>query len=113
MLKMSEESRRFLEKYLPQVLEAERCNDILLPLYDLINEKGFAPRTMTTIMRSAEKRRKSMMMCITTMSDPTDGMKSTMRNRIVLFVCRKPLARQRERLYPSAAIRQPSVCWRI
>lgn len=43
MLKMSKESRRFLEKYLPQVLEAEKCNDILLPLYDLIDEKGFAP----------------------------------------------------------------------
>ena len=43
MLKMSEASYQFLKKYLPQVLEAERCNDILLPLYDLIDEKGFAP----------------------------------------------------------------------
>ena len=43
MLKMSEASYQFLKKYLPHVLEAEKCNDILLPLYDLINEKGFAP----------------------------------------------------------------------
>ena len=43
MLKMSEASYQFLKKYLHHVLEAEKCNDILLPLYDLINEKGFAP----------------------------------------------------------------------
>lgn len=43
MLKMSEASYQFLKKYLPQVLEAEKCDDILLPLYDLINKKGFAP----------------------------------------------------------------------
>ena len=41
MLNMSEESRRFLEKYLPSALEAEHVNDILDPLYDLIDMKGF------------------------------------------------------------------------
>ena len=43
MLKMSEESRRFLEKYLPQVLEYTLSLHDALPIYDLINEKGFAP----------------------------------------------------------------------
>lgn len=43
MMKMSKDSYAFLEKHLPQVLKAEKCNDILLPLYDLIEEKGFAP----------------------------------------------------------------------
>ena len=43
MLKMSEASYQFLKKYLPHVLEAEKCDDVLMPLYDLINEKGFAP----------------------------------------------------------------------
>ncbi len=43
MLKMSKDSYAFLKKYLPQVLEAEKCNDVLIPLYDLIDEKGFAP----------------------------------------------------------------------
>ena len=40
---MSKDSYAFLKKYLPQVLEAEKCNDVLIPLYDLIDEKGFAP----------------------------------------------------------------------
>lgn len=43
MLKMSKESREFLEKYLPEALEAKKKDDALLPLYDLIDEKGFAP----------------------------------------------------------------------
>lgn len=43
MLIMSEKSKQFLQKYLPEALEAESVNDALLPLYDLIDEKGFAP----------------------------------------------------------------------
>lgn len=41
MIKMSEKSRRFLQKYLPQFVNAERAKDILAPLYDLINYRGF------------------------------------------------------------------------
>ena len=43
MLNMSEESRHFLEKHLPAALEVSRIQDALDPLYDLIDEKGFAP----------------------------------------------------------------------
>lgn len=43
MLKMAKESREFLEKNLPTALESEELNDALLALYDLIDEKGFAP----------------------------------------------------------------------
>ncbi len=43
MLRMSEESRRFLQKNLPKALEAEAVNDALDPLFDLIEEKGYAP----------------------------------------------------------------------
>ncbi len=38
---MQEYSRRFLEKYLPEVLDSEEPNDILDPLYDLIMYQGF------------------------------------------------------------------------
>lgn len=41
MVKMRDESRKFLEQNLPAVLLAEHPNDILDPLYDLIMEKGF------------------------------------------------------------------------
>ena len=41
MLKMTERSRRFLEKNLPDVINAETPNEILDPLYDLIDYKGF------------------------------------------------------------------------
>ena len=43
MLKMTENSKIFLEKYLPEALEKERPGDALRLLYDLIDEKGFAP----------------------------------------------------------------------
>lgn len=43
MLKMEESSRRFLERYLPAALEVSKLNDALEMLYDLIDEKGFAP----------------------------------------------------------------------
>ena len=39
---MSGESKTFLEKHLPEVLQDERPV-ILERLYDLIDEKGFAP----------------------------------------------------------------------
>lgn len=42
MVKMSGESKTFLEKHLPEVLQDERPV-ILERLYDLIDEKGFAP----------------------------------------------------------------------
>ena len=42
MIKMSGESKAFLEKHLPEVLQDERPV-ILERLYDLIDEKGFAP----------------------------------------------------------------------
>ena len=41
MVAMSVASRRFIEKYLPDVADAEKPNDILEPLYDLIMERGF------------------------------------------------------------------------
>ena len=43
MLNMTETSRKFLEKHLPEALDAVNVNDALDPLYDLIDEKGFAP----------------------------------------------------------------------
>lgn len=42
-MNMTEESRRFLEKNLPAALEANNLGDALHMLYDLIDEKGFAP----------------------------------------------------------------------
>lgn len=38
---MSDESRAFLKKYLPDTLQATKLSDILGPLYDLIMDKGF------------------------------------------------------------------------
>ena len=43
MLNMSEMSRKFLEKNLPAALELSSLRDVLIQLYDLIDEKGFAP----------------------------------------------------------------------
>ena len=43
MLKMTEESRNFCAKYIPKVFEMSEINDALSILYDLIDEKGFAP----------------------------------------------------------------------
>lgn len=40
-LKMSKDSREFLEDYLPEALEAEKFGELLDLLDDLINEKGF------------------------------------------------------------------------
>ena len=42
-MKMNDKSKAFLEKYLPDALKAEELNDALDSLYDLIDEKGFAP----------------------------------------------------------------------
>ena len=42
MIKMSNESKAFLEKHLPEVMEGNKTV-ILERLYDLIDEKGFAP----------------------------------------------------------------------
>ena len=41
MLNMSNASRKFLEENLPNVINATEVNDILDPLYDLIDMKGF------------------------------------------------------------------------
>lgn len=43
MLNMAAESRQFLQENLPKALEAETVNDALDLLFDLIEEKGFAP----------------------------------------------------------------------
>lgn len=43
MLKMTEESKMFLEKNLPRLLDDIKIRDALDALYDLIDEKGFAP----------------------------------------------------------------------
>lgn len=43
MLKMMERSRAFLERYLPVALSVETVNEALDSLFELINEKGFAP----------------------------------------------------------------------
>ena len=43
MLKMTEESRVFLEKNLPQVLSMDNIGEALWLLYELIDEKGFEP----------------------------------------------------------------------
>ena len=42
MVQMKKESKEFLEKYLPEVV-SQRISVILKQLYDLIDEKGFAP----------------------------------------------------------------------
>lgn len=41
MLKMSSESKAFLEKNLPAVLEIEDINEALIELYDWIDAFGF------------------------------------------------------------------------
>lgn len=43
MLKMSKESRSFLEVNLPELLADINIRDALDILYELIDEKGFAP----------------------------------------------------------------------
>ena len=43
MLKMTEQSKEFLSTYLPSALESNSIGDVLHLLYDLIDEKGFAP----------------------------------------------------------------------
>lgn len=42
-LNMKDSSRKFLEENLPAALEADSPRDVLIQLYDLIDEKGFAP----------------------------------------------------------------------
>lgn len=43
MLNMSDTSKEFLKKNLPDALAASTLNEALHKLYDLIDEKGFAP----------------------------------------------------------------------
>lgn len=43
MLKMQETSKQFLRENLPEALEAKDVGVALRLLYDLIDEKGFAP----------------------------------------------------------------------
>lgn len=43
MLIMSESSRAFCEQYAPEIFQFDEVNDALDILYDLIDEKGFAP----------------------------------------------------------------------
>ena len=42
-LKMNESSREFLRKHLPTALQASALRDVLEQLFELIDEKGFAP----------------------------------------------------------------------
>ena len=41
MLNMSEKTREFLKRYLPDTLDAADVNDILIPLYLWIDMHGF------------------------------------------------------------------------
>ena len=41
MLKMSDKSKEFLEKYAPEVLSKKSCREALLELYDWIMVNGF------------------------------------------------------------------------
>ena len=43
MLKMTKKSQEFLSVHLPNALEKEDIGEILRMLYNLIDEKGFAP----------------------------------------------------------------------
>lgn len=43
MLNMTDTSKRFLEKNLPEALSLDDIGEALRLLYDLIDEKGFAP----------------------------------------------------------------------
>ena len=43
MLNMTKTSKEFLQKHLPETLESENRREVLRRLYDLIDEKGFAP----------------------------------------------------------------------
>jgi len=43
MLKMTEQSKKFLSRHLPSTLESNNIGEVLDLLYDLIDEKGFAP----------------------------------------------------------------------
>jgi len=42
-MKMEDSSRQFLEKYLPSALQASTLREALIELFELIEEKGFAP----------------------------------------------------------------------
>ena len=43
MLKMTEQTKVFLSRHLPGTLESNDIGEVLDLLYDLIDEKGFAP----------------------------------------------------------------------
>lgn len=43
MLNMTEKTRKFLGENLPDALVSDDIGDVLWMLYDLIDEKGFAP----------------------------------------------------------------------
>lgn len=46
MVVLTNEDRAFFKRYFnnaQNLLKSENCRDILIPLYDLIDEKGFAP----------------------------------------------------------------------
>ncbi len=43
MVRMTLESKQFLEKHLPEALEPDSVRAVLRLLYDWIDEKGFAP----------------------------------------------------------------------
>lgn len=41
--KLSEQSKKFLEENIPDIFDARSLDEALRMLYDLIDEKGFAP----------------------------------------------------------------------
>ena len=43
MVRMTLDSKQFLEKHLPEALEPDSVRAVLRLLYDWIDEKGFAP----------------------------------------------------------------------
>jgi hypothetical protein len=43
MVKMTDTSYEFLKKHLPQALETDDIGDVLILLYRLIDDEGFAP----------------------------------------------------------------------
>ena len=43
MLKMSEKSKAFIQKNIPSALGMEKLGDVLNALFELIEDKGYAP----------------------------------------------------------------------
>ena len=64
MLNMTYMSKKYLEKSLPQSLSSEDIGETLRMLYDLVDEKGFAPPNYDEYNDFAEKPGKHTTICI-------------------------------------------------